>query len=178
LAIIRLLFLFASREIVFNHPDEFGRVQEVDVNVAHFIINDIRNDEIVFENHLYQQIFDEYAFFILNNEFLSDHYFTSHKDITVRNLAIELMSTAYELSENWKENKIYINGEVQKLREAVTSSLLALKAKKINKLLLAVQQSLKNEKDDTEVLVLMQKHKTLKKLLIQINKQLGRIITP
>ncbi len=178
LAIIRLLFLYGSNDIVFEQPDDFGLIQKVSVNVAHFIVNDLARDEIVFENPLFQKIFNEYKQFIDKNEIPDIRYFTSYRDENIRNLAIEQMSQPYELSEKWKENKIYVNGEEQKLKQTVTSSILALKDKVIKKMIFEIEKSLKTATNNDETTDLMIKHQSYKNLLNQINKALGRVITP
>ncbi len=177
-AIIRLLFLYGSHDIYFDQPDEYQKMRKVACNVAGFIVNDIISDEIKFDNPLYQSFFDEFALMWAKQEVPDIYHFTSHSDPAIRRASMEFTDLEYELSNNWKKNRIYVNGEEKRLKEAVTSSLLSLKAKKLSQMIKQRQATIKEMKDDSALIALLKDIKQLKERLVEINKQLGRIITP
>jgi len=67
--------------------------------------------------------------------------------------------------------------EKEKLRNAVISSILSFKAKKVDQLIHANQKEIKSASDDEEILLLMQEHMKLIEVSKEINEHLGRIIT-
>ncbi len=177
--IIRLLLSYGNEELIFENENESGYIETLRVNVAKFIINDLNQDEIILEIPLFRKIYEEILRNIKNDTFkIESQYFTSHQDPQIAKLAIELLSRQHELSENWKKNRIYVNSEEQVLKQTVISSLLALKAKKITRMLNDVQEKIKNAVSTGEQFQLLKEHQQLKEILITINKKLGRIISP
>lgn len=175
--IIRLLLSYGNKEIAFEKENEFGRFDLYHVKVAAFIINDLNNDEIVFENPTFQLIYNRMSESINREGILPDfQYFTSHPDPEIASLSIELISNRHELSENWKKNKIYVNGEEQYLKQTVTTSVLALKAKKINQIIRNIQSKMKISANIEEQIELQIENQRYKEILVRINKELGRVI--
>jgi DNA primase len=175
--IIRLLLAYGNKEIAFEKENEFGRFDLYHVKVAAFIINDLNADEIVFENPGFQLIYNRMAESLKADGMLPDlQFFTSHPDPAIASLAIELISNRHELSDNWRKNKIYVNGEEQYLKQTVTTSLLALKAKKINQILRTIQTKMKTSTNVEEQMELQIENQNFKEILIRINKELGRVI--
>lgn len=176
--VIRLLLCYGNTDITFKDENQFGQEEAYSVKVAGFIINDLKMDDILFENKVYQKIFQETAEKLTSdNEIPDSNYFVSHADPDVSALSVELLSEKYELSDNWRKNKIYVNGELQLLKKAVISSLLTLKAKRIKAMLKEIQSKMKDSLDSDEQLELQISNKKYKELESEINKRLGRVIT-
>lgn len=176
--IIRLLLTFGNKEIVFESENEFGRIETFPVNVARFIVNDLNQDEILFEHPVYRQIFQEIAHKLAEtNENIELQHFISHENQEIAQAVAQLLSHPYELSENWKKNKIYVNGEEQLLKKTVTTSVLALKANKIARILQEVQKEIKQTEDIESQLELLKKYQRLKEVLSIVHKELGRVIS-
>lgn len=177
--IIRLLLSYGNQQISFEVPNEFGHTDKQLVNVARFIVNDLQVDEITFENEDYQGIYNEVTKFLESSGTIPDiHFFTSHHNSRIATLVIDLISSPHELSENWKKNKIYVNGETQHLKETITTSLLSLKAKKIQKLIRQNLNEIKLIADTDEQIRIQMQIKRYKEVLDRINKELGRVISP
>lgn len=176
--IIRLLLLYGTKEIIFEIENEDKHIDKVPVKVSQFIINDLKADNISFQNKLYQLIFNEFVS-VLEDDFIpDDQFFINHKDEKISKLSIDIISSKYELSKNWEEKKsIYTETEEQKLKETVITSLLALKAKKIDIIILENQKEISKAENDEEIVILLEKQKSLKNISKIINAQLGRIIT-
>lgn len=176
--IIRLLLTFGNKEIVFESENEFGRVEAFPVTVSRFIINDLSQDEIHFEHPVYRKIFEEIVNKISEtNESIELQHFTSHENPEIAQITAQLLSNPYELSENWKKNKIYVNGEEQLLRKTVTTSVLALKANKIAQILQKIQKEIKQTGDIDLQVELLRKYQRHKDVLAAIHKELGRVIS-
>jgi DNA primase len=174
--IIRLLLLFGQEviQIKINPADE----AEVPVGVADYVVHDITQDEMAFENALYKSIFDEYIQGIENDAIPDRTRFLSHSNREISSLAVDLVFTPYELSENWLKNNIMVTSEETRLQMHVMLALHAFKARKLDKLMTETRKKLNGATSPEEQGALMKTFQELKKQSIRINKDgLGRIIT-
>ena len=139
------------------------------------------NDEIRFSNPVYQKVFDEYDDFLSKEELPDEKYFINHNSKKVSSSVIDLLTSPYELSDNWElVARIEVIKEAQRLKEAVVNSLLSFKAKKIEQSIAESQLEIKKAEEEEryeEIGELMKKQKDLKTISKEINKQLGRIVT-
>jgi DNA primase len=174
--VIRLLLLYGNAEIVFQQENEDKEIEEISVKIADFILQDIQNDEIKFENPFCQRVFDEFAGFQQKGITADKNYFLHHSDPDIASLSIDLSIIPYELSGNWEKNQIFVNHESEKLKDSVCSAVLAFKAKKIERMMEEIQKKLKDSGSDEDLMILMEQLRKLKTTSIEINDQLGRII--
>lgn len=179
--IIRLLLTYNKDHIEFDGRDEHDHPVKIPVNVAKFIVGDLRNDDISFSNPVYQKIFDEYGDYITKDEFPDDKYFINHNSKKVSAATIDLLTSPYELSDNWElVARIEVITEAKKLRDAVVHSLLSFKAKKIEQQIAGNQLEIKKAEEAEnyeDIPILLIKQQDLKAISRDINKQLGRIVT-
>ena len=174
--LIRLLILYGHEELVFKQVNEDKEIEELRIPVSDFIIQDIRNDEILFENAVCQRIFDEFSR-LKNTENPPDKdHFLHHADSEISTFAIGLSIQPYGLSDNWKVNMIYVNHESEQLNDVVYAALLGFKAKKIERMMEDLQKTLKENPPEEDLLILMEKLKRLKTTSMEINEKLGRIV--
>jgi len=156
---------------------EEQKQESTPVKVAQFIVNDLKEDEIQLQNPVYQSIFNEYSQ-ALNKEFIPDNqYFVSHENAEVARTAVDLLSSPYELSKNWIKNKINVPTEQQRLRVSLETSLLALKAKELERQIILNQRRIKDTTEEEDLLILLEEQKRLKTISREINARLSRIIT-
>ena len=174
--VIRLLLLYGNSEIIFRQENADKETEEISVKIADFILQDIRNDEIKFENPICQRIFDEIAGFQQKGINADKDYFLHHSDPDVSSLSIDLSIIPYELSGNWEKNQIFVNHESEKLKDSVYSAVLSFKAKKIERMIEEIQKKLKEPGSHEDLMILMDQLRKLKATSIKINDQLGRII--
>jgi DNA primase len=179
--IIRLLLTYSRENLEFSEKDEHNHPVTVAVNVAKFIVDDIKNDEIMFSNPVYQKVFDEYAEFISREDIPDEKYFINHNSKKVSAAVIDLLTSPYELSENWElVARIEVVTESRNLKDAIVHSVLSFKAKKIEQLISESQLEIKKAQDEEnyeEIPLLLNKQKDLKTISRDINRQLGRIVT-
>ncbi|MCX6266327.1 MAG: DNA primase [Bacteroidetes bacterium] len=174
--IIRLLLLYGQEviKIKLNPADE----EDVPVGVADYVVHDITHDDMIFENLLYKSIFDEYVSGVENDSIPDRTKFLSHTNHEISSLAVNLVFTPYELSENWFKNNIMVTTEETRLQMHVMLAIHAFKARKLDKMMTETRKKLTHATSPEEQGVLMKTFHELKKLSIQINKNgLGRIIT-
>jgi DNA primase len=177
--VIRLLLNYGPDEFEFEQETEDEKKEKVMVKVASFIVNDLLRDEIIFNDITFQKIFVEYAELLNENIIPSDKHFINHSSKILSAKAIDLLTSPYELSENWESvARIDVVTEDQKINAAVVNAVLSFKAKKIEQLIAQNQEELKkaedNGEDSADYLI---KHMELKHISRSINAQLGRVIT-
>lgn len=180
--IIRFLLCYGDKEIIFfeesSEVSEAGnkktRVNEVPLLVAQFILEEI-SGEVQFDNPTYAEILGEYMSFINNVEIPTSNYFVQHSNPAISKIATDVMSSRYELSENWKKHGIYTDTEDVHLRLAVETAVYSLKVKKIEQLIKVAQDEMKSPDEDTQnqALERMSKLLLLKKT---ISERLGRTV--
>jgi DNA primase len=174
--VIRMLLLYGHETIPIrlNPGDE----EEVPVGVADYVVHDITHDEMEFENPLFKAIFDEYIRGIENDATPDRTHFLAHPDQEISSLAVNLVFTPYELSENWLKNSIMVTTEETRLQMHVMLALHAFKARKLDRKMTETRRKLADATSREEQDELMRTFHQLKKLSIQINTEgLGRIIT-
>ena len=153
-------------------------VEEVPVVVADYVIHDIANDELGFETPLYGKIFKEYVVAAENDSIPDRVFFLSHPDPEISRAAIDLVFTPYELSLNWLKNSIMVETEEGRLGMHVEHSLLAFKARKIDKMINDAQNKLSAATTAEEQTAILETLRDLKIKSVRANKKgLGRIIT-
>ncbi|MBN2173412.1 MAG: DNA primase [Bacteroidales bacterium] len=180
--VIRLLLNYGNDEIDAEQEDENGALITIKTTVAGLITNDLKHDEITFSNSTYQKIFDDYADLLENEEILpNERYFINHPNKKVSSTAIDLLTSPYELSDNWETvARIEVLTETRRLKAAVESSILSFKAKKIEQLIAGNQQKLKEaeQSENYEILSeILKRQQELKNISKLINNKLGRVIT-
>jgi DNA primase len=174
--VIRLLLLYGQEviPIKLNPNDE----AEVPVGVADYVVHDITHDDMAFENTLFKSIFDEYVLGVEKDAIPDRTFFLSHSNQEISTLAVNLVFTPYELSENWLKNNIMVTTEETRLQMHVMLALHAFKSRKLDKMMTETRKKLTGATSQEEQAVLMKSFHELKKQSILINKDgLGRIIT-
>ena len=172
---------FGSHEITFfeeeENPSDPSKKETVSYKlcVAKYIVDEIANDDIAFENRVYDDILKEYAHLLLNESNLDPQHFLNSENPNFQEIAVELLSSRYVLSEEWEQmHKIIVPVEESLLRDSVEKAVIHLKNKKVLRMLEENQKKIqiahKEGKDFTE---LMEMHKMLESVKMEISKMLG-----
>ncbi len=147
--------------------------------VAEFIFEEVENNglEDLIENKILVKIFSHYKSMFNEGVNPNEKHFLYHPDQQVGEIAISLFTDRYEISPNWKD---YYEGELlsrtQLYREEVESCMMYLKLKKVKRLILENQRDLETENDDDNLMMLLQTHKHLKQLEMDLMKKIGTVI--
>lgn len=175
--IIQLLLKYGADYIEIEIENEDGRPEMVSVQVAEYILHELATDEISFSNNSFQEIYNQFVTWVENEEEVNPKFFFQHDNINIVETCISLTESPYSLSENWKEyHQIYVTTEDMKLKAAIEYGVLALKAKKVDLHIMALQDQLKTEKDETtlnDILVEQIQYLALKKVIAE---KLNRVI--
>jgi hypothetical protein len=143
-------------------------------------MREIQNDELEFQNLLYKQVFEDAKSIIDRGEQLAERYFVYHEDEAVRQLAVDIFTSRYELSKVWKRKEAYVELPGENLGVEVPKSLLSYKMKVVEKALTELRKELgKEEKEGNGegLSPLMGRIQSLEHVKIALSRGLGgRII--
>jgi DNA primase len=175
--IIRLLLNFGNNNIsVLNK--QTGKEQ--DMTVAQHIIFEIGADELEFTHPVYKNIYDEIKQHISDNDPVVEKYFIHHPNETISRIAVDLLTSAYDLSKIWAKHDNYVETEDMKLKEIVPEAVNAFKNKKVLDMIKETQKKLKDAQENNDadsISLLQQKFILLNDLKKKLSRDLGyRII--
>ncbi len=176
--IIRILLKYGSEELTLEVENEDKRMEEIIVRVMDFIVDDLEEDKITFENEACREIFTYFLTARQNQSLPDEQVFFQHESENIRKLAIDLLTTPYSLSDNWEErHRIYVKKENENLRENVYRVLYAFKLKKLEKMIGENQEKIKKADNDEELMPLLENERNLKNTRSRFAKELDRVVT-
>ena len=159
---------------------EFGNQPWEESNsVADYIFLEIEKDglEDLFDNKLLVGIINEYKSIIERGTRPDEKFFLYHPDQKIGQMAVSLLTEKHQISPNWAkfyEGNILNRSDLY--REEVRSSMTYLKLKKVKRLIVENQYDLEKEQSQDDILILLQTHKHLKELEMQLMKDIGTVI--
>ena len=159
---------------------EFGNQPWEEANsVADYIFLEIEKDglEDLFDNKILVAIINEYKSIIERGTRPDEKFFLYHPDQKIGQMAVSLLTEKHQISPNWAkfyEGNILNRSDLY--REEVRSSMTYLKLKKVKRLIVENQYDLEKEQSQDDILILLQTHKHLKELEMQLMKDIGTVI--
>ena len=178
LDVIRVLLHYAEKTLKFEQPgSEPEEVIIFEVGVAEYICNDLRANQILFDNPVFQKVFDAYAEGVDNKTLPDDRFFLMHPEQEVADTAINIITQRYELSPGWEEIKIYVPFETDKLEDTISRSVLSLMHRKLSAMIFQNQKNMKELPADSEEWAdHLSRDIHLKQARNEISRRLGRIL--
>lgn len=179
--LLRILLMYGdktiSMEVVEEELEQFAE-KEMEVRVADYLMDDFKHEQIQFEDAVYNKILNEYIRIWEQGKLPTNAHFTNHEDPQVVSTVIDLLSSAYQLSDNWKTNKIYVKTEEDQLKLVVMAAWMSFKSRLINKQLKEISEEIqKSENAEADIYLLQQQYFELKKIANQIDQELKRTFT-
>jgi DNA primase len=175
--VIRTLILYSKHNITFSDFDEHGREQQFEVSVADYLINEIINDEIGFDNKIFQTIFDECKLARSNEKILDEQYFFAHQNPEISKTAIDMLTSPYSLSSQWEDkHRIYVKKEEDDVKKVVVEVLYAFKLKKLEKIIEDTREQLKAAISIEEIIEKTGFIRNLGFIKEKLAKELSRIV--
>ena len=128
--------------------------ENTEISVAQYIIREIQNDELEFTNLIYKQIFEDVEELMEHGGELTERNFIYHENAGVRDLAVDIFTSRYELSNVWKRKDAYVEMPGENLGFEVPKSLLSYKMMVVEKALAQLRKELEEceKKKDIETL--------------------------
>jgi len=151
-----------EREIIYfllkfgNHKLHIGSEEDAEISVAQYIIREIQNDELEFTNLVYKQIFEDVKELIERGEDVAERYFVYHDQAGVRELAVDIFTSRYELSKVWKRKEAYVELPGENLGFEVPKTLLSYKMMVIEKALAQLRKDLEKSEKQKDLVKLNQ----------------------
>ena len=168
-----LLLNFGDKVCEFPTETEEG-LEIVEETVAEHIITELVNDELIFENSAFQNIFQYFVDAFMNDEkILRAEDFLKMEDQKIIDTVVNLISDKYELH-NWKSRSISLPEKDAFVEVYTQEAVLRFKEKKTSQLISEIQNKLSEGSDDpnSQLKVLVQ----LNALRVKINQKLKRIV--
>ena len=173
--LVKLLMMYGDIEIDIDGFDENNNPMIYKVSVASLIVDDLKNDDLLFKDEIHRMIFDIFDKALDEGPLPKEQYFVSHENSKISELAANLLSSPYKL-DNWDRKEIKVKTEEDVLSKLVVTSVLRFKDmvldEKRNELTRKIMET-QNVEDQFELLV---KKKKLDDLRIKINKELGIVV--
>ena len=150
------------------------------LSVGEYIINELRADNIEFDNPLHKQIVDEFMN-NYNDAFIAATFYQHHPDPAINQFAAEMIADKYQLSRIYNKQTVSENvvqeveiDEREELPDMVQRMLLELKYTIVTERLDALHALLEKSKDDWQMqITLLEQKQTLEQIRAQLCKALG-----
>ena len=173
--LVKLLLMYGDTEIDIDGLDENNEPIIYKVSVASLIVDDLKNDDLLFKDETHRIIFDIFDRALDEGPLPKEQYFVSHENSKISELAATLLSSPYKL-DDWNRKEIKVKTEEDVLSKLVVTSVLRFKDmvldEKRNELTRQIMET-QNVEDQFALLV---KKKKFDDLRIKINQELGIVI--
>ena len=173
--LVKLLLMYGDKEVDIDSLDENNEPIIYKVSVASLIVDDLKNDDLLFRDDIHKIIFDIFDKALDEGILPKKQYFVSHENTKISELAANLLSSPYKL-DNWERREIKVKKEEDVLSKMVITSVLRFKDMILDEKRNELTRQIMETNDVEEQLALMVKKKRLDDLRIKINHELGIVI--
>ena len=173
--LVKLLLMYGNKEVDIDSIDENNEPIIYKVSVASLIVDDLKNDDLLFRDDTHKIIFDIFDKALDEGKLPKEQYFVSHENTKISELAANLLSSPYKL-DNWERREIKVKKEEDVLSKMVVTSVLRFKDMILDEKRNELTRQIMETNDVEEQLTLMVKKKRLDDLRIKINHELGIVI--
>ncbi|MFN3997329.1 DNA primase [Algoriphagus sp.] len=155
------------------------KIDDEELHLCQYLMTETA--DIEFQTPIYQKLLDLYRNKLAQGEIPKTDFFVSSSDAEVRQEVIDLISPRHEISVHWHErHQIFITTESDDLAGTAFKSILRLKRRLVHKMMDEAKQKIKSAEmehlDADKVFELQQVYFELKKVQLQIDKELGIVI--
>ena len=162
----------------------YGEYPLFDTTVGNYVLEELQNDQIHFENPLYEEVLGEFRAHKDDEGFQAETFFKYHPDSRISSFAIGLISEPYELSRIYSHKNISENikaetkmpTDADRLTDLVPQLMLELKLTIIKEQQLYIREALKHAQENNqadEIMELMRQEMQYKDVERQLCKLLG-----
>jgi len=135
-------------------------------------------DDVTFEDKPSAFIVDVFKKKAEEYEVPEAKFFFSHEDPEVQDLAIACVSSPYELSPNWNDDKrkIHVKLELEHLQKLTIQAVYRIKKRKFEREMHKIREELKKEQTPEDLEILLAKYQKLKEAESLLGGFLGSIV--
>ena len=173
--LVKLLLMYGDTEIDIEGLDENNEPIIYKVSVASLIVDDLKNDDLLFKDETHRMIFDIFDRALDEGPLPKEQYFVSHENSKISVLAATLLSSPYKL-DDWNRKEIKVKTEEDVLSKLVVSSVLRFKDMVLDEKRNDLTRQIMETQDVEDQFALLVKKKKLDDLRIKINQELGIVI--
>ncbi|MHC1731043.1 MAG: DNA primase [Bacteroidales bacterium] len=170
--ILRMLIRYGAEVLSRELNKETGI--ETITTVADYIITEINDDGLKFENEYFAAMFEEIAFSVGQGLIPGDTHFVHHPNPAISALVVDMLTEKDILSTLWRKYGAYVETEEMKLREIVPDTVLKFKGDKIKVLQKEIRRAMVEAAgDDEKISALQEQYKVMTSLQKKISTGLG-----
>jgi DNA primase len=173
--VLRLLIRYGSEVLSRVFDKETGT--ETVTTVADYIISQITEDELQFDDPVFAAIFSEITFNVSQGLFPGEKHFVHHANPAISAIAVDMLTDQYTLSRIWSTRGAYVETEDMKLKEIVPDAVLMFKSSKIKMMQKEIRKAMAEAAgDDDKIAALQERYKAMTSLQKKISSSLGNRI--
>lgn len=153
LEIVKILLLYGEKKITFEdliYSEDAEQPQKIVYQriIWEEIFLNLQEDETVFNNVLFREIYDTIITQIQKTEKIEQQYFTQHSNAKIASTCVDILMPRYKVDEGWKRKNIFVppDDDDPILQKKVTDATLGIRKILVDKKI----ESLKNQLKDTE----------------------------
>jgi DNA primase len=151
-----------------------------ELNVCQYLLQETA--DLTFQTPIYDKILGIYKKALSETILPQPEYFLQHQDTEVKKEVINMITRKYELSTLWeKRYQIFTHHEADDLAKTVYDSILHLKKKVIKKMLeearVKIKEAEQEKADENIITERLGVYMELKKFQVEIDRQLGIVIS-
>jgi len=163
--IISFLLNSGKEKINVGLTDENGQTNEEEIFLAVYIIDELKKDDIRFQDPILQQILDEYEIKIKEGMVPNAKYFINHSNREMSSAIIDIESnnSQHQLA-NWKKHRITVVKEEDDLIKSMLKKIIKLKLSIVSKMINKIMEDMKKQTTDDELQRSQQEYMKLKNL--------------
>ena len=173
--LVKLLLMYGDKEIDIDGFDENNNPAVFKISVASFLIDDLKNDDLLFKDEVHKLVFDIFDKALDEGILPKEQYFISNENLQIAEMAASLLSSPYKL-DNWGKHDIKVKTEEDVLSKMVSTTLLRFKDMVIDEKRNEVTKQLLETANIDDQMILLHKKKKLDDLRIRINRELGIVV--
>ena len=174
LKVIELQERESIRVLVNYGKSQITNQELIDQQLITYFLSEV--EEIQFTNPVYREILELFKQKLNEGTLIDGDYLLDHGSEDVKRTVVDLMTSKYEVSENWEKRfQIYVPHEADLLKDVTYSNILRLKFRIIQHLIEEEHKKLKEASDDSEIDDLLDEISELKKIEVSIAKILGNV---
>ena len=150
-----------------------GEEEEIPVTVTEFIVADLEQDNLQFQNPIHRKLLQEAQAHLSDTDFCTERYFLTHPDPSISRMAAEMISDQYRLS---KSNEQILVKDEERLHELIPHLLIDFKLAILEEDRKQTMQQLSMPEifsDQQRTLEVMEHYKKLTETLKELAKRAG-----
>lgn len=175
--LIRVLVKYGEEETAFVGELEPGQDEPpiYTMKIADYVIQNLKADDITFENKLCQDIYNECCSLFERKEKINEDYFMRHQDEDISNFSMSLVNDNYIMSD-WSRRSIGIKTEKDHLGLTTEKAVYALKSRRVELMIKELQEHIRQPLNDEDLGKMQEQQRRLDTAKRMLKKKLGRVI--